>query len=282
MEFKTAIDGVAARAEKAAQSKSLHEEADGFLHCDRCGQRVQTFFRPTKSSETMIVYCKCRCDEEEERAEKQALKEQEKQRRIEFLRSECFGLEDSTLKRWTFQSSDGKSKDVEAAAHRFCDNFPKFRKNGKGLMLYGGTGTGKTFTAACIANELIGQGVAVKMTNFPKLINKMQESFEGRQKMLDGLNRFDLLIIDDLAAERNTEYVNEIVYTVIDSRYSSGLPLIVTTNISPKDMLAEGAITRNRIYSRLYAMCYAVEVKGEDRRKKAAKGTDELRKLLGV
>lgn len=281
MDVEAMLNIFAGRAEQAASGKKLHKEDDGLLHCDKCGEAVEAIL--PICGEMRKVFCTCRCDKERERAEKQALAEQERQRRIDFLRGECFGIGDVIQKQWTFQKSDGQNKDVEAAAHRFCNEFLRFKKNGKGLLLYGNTGTGKTFTAACIANELIDQGTSVKMTNFPTLINRLQESFDNRQRILDGLNRFDLLIIDDLAAERNTEYANEIVYTVIDSRYNTGLPLIVTTNIKPKDMTEAGSITRNRIYSRLLERCYAVEVKGEDRRIRAAiSERDELKALLGV
>lgn len=281
MAFIEMFESIAQRAEQAAKSKSLHKEADGMLHCDVCGEPVQSVISVMGESKT--VFCTCRCDWEAEAAEKKRRDEEERQRRVDYLRAECFGLGDSTFRDWTFASSDGKQADVERTAHKFCDRFGDFKRKGKGLLFYGGTGTGKTFTAACIANELTGAGVSVMMTNFAKIVNRVQEKFEGRQRYLDSLNKFDLLIIDDLAAERNTEFVNEIVYNVIDSRYSSGLPLIVTTNISPKDMIKEGEITRNRIYSRLYQMCYAIEVKGKDRRKEAAaREVDELRALLGV
>ena len=73
-------------------------------------------------------------------------------------------------------------------------------------------------------------------------------------------------MIDDFAMERSTEYVNEIVYNVIDSRYRSGKPLIVTTNLSKKDLDNPPDIDNERIYSRIKEMCFPVEVKGTDRR----------------
>ena len=71
------------------------------------------------------------------------------------------------------------------------------------------------------------------MTNFTAILNDLSERFEGRNEYIDYLCRYPLLIIDDLGTERGTEYALEHVYNVIDSRYRSGKPLILTANISP-------------------------------------------------
>lgn len=90
--------------------------------------------------------------------------------------------------------------------------------------------TGKTF-AACIAHALTEQAVPVLMTNFSKILNSLSGMFsEDRNKYLSSSNHFRLLIIDDLEIERNSEYALEQVYNVVDSRYLSHLPFIITTH----------------------------------------------------
>lgn len=59
---------------------------------------------------------------------------------------------------------------------------------------------------------------------------------DGKQAYLDSLNQYALLALDDLGAERNTEYMNEIVYGIIDSRYRAGLPMIITSNLSADEL----------------------------------------------
>ena len=142
----------------------------------------------------------------------------------------------------------------------------EFRAKGKGLLLFGNVGTGKTFYAACIANALIDRGIPCLVTNFARIANTVQGFFEGRQEYYDSLNRFPLLLIDDLAAERKTEYMQEIVFNVIDSRYRAGLPLIVTTNLTREEMQHPADITYQRIFSRLFEMCTPIEIYGKDRR----------------
>ena len=91
--------------------------------------------------------------------------------------------------------------------------------------------------------------------------------YEGKQNYLDSLNEFDLLVIDDLGIERNTEYVNELVYNIIDARYRSGKPMIITTNLKYSDLHNAEDTSKARIYSRIIEMCLPVLVGGEDRRK---------------
>ena len=86
-------------------------------------------------------------------------------------------------------------------------------------------------------------------------------------------------MIDDFAVERNTEYVNEIVYNVIDSRYRSGKPLIITTNLSADDFKHPDNINKQRIYSRINEMCVPIPVTGKDRRSEPDNG-DYIKMLM--
>lgn len=279
MSFKQAFDQLATRAEQAAKGKQEHLEADGLLHCDVCGEPTQT--RIIIFDEERTVRCICRCDREQREREEKARQREQQLLRIQKLRIQ--GFDKAEMQGWTFENDDGKQPNVTKAAKAYCERFDEFKARGKGLVFHGNVGTGKTYTAACIANELISKGVPVLMTNFTRIINRLQDKFEGRQEYLDSLNAFDLLIIDDLAAERNTDYVNEAVYSVIDGRYRSGLPLIITTNVSLKEMTDAAEIARKRIYSRLLERCHPIQVAGEDRRKQALfDDYAEMNRLLGL
>ena len=76
-----------------------------------------------------------------------------------------------------------KMQKVSDAMQNYVKNFADFKKDGKGLLLYGTPGTGKTYYAACIANGLIDNGYSVLMTNFARLTNKIQGMFEGRRNL---------------------------------------------------------------------------------------------------
>ena len=165
----------------------------------------------------------------------------------------------------------------------YVDNFAEMRKRGKGLLFYGEVGTGKTFYAACIANALIDRGYPCLMTDFPRLEKTISEMLEGKQEYIDGLNKFPLLVIDDLSRERDTSYMNEIVQDVINARYQAGLPTIFTTNLTKEEISHPKDISKQRPYSRLLEMCFPVKVEGKDRRREKLKEDHaELKDLLGL
>ena len=99
-----------------------------------------------------------------------------------------------------------------------------------GLLLWGDVGTGKSFFAGCVANALLDKGVPVLMTNFAKILNSLTGIYpQDRNEFINSLNQYSLLIIDDLGVERNSEFALEQVFHVIDSRYRSMKPMIITT-----------------------------------------------------
>lgn len=167
-------------------------------------------------------------------------------------------------------------------AMRYFTKWNQVYSENIGLLLWGNVGTGKTYFAACIANALLDIGVPVMMTNFAKIINAMsgfdfgRKNEEDRNGYLNSLNCYKLLIIDDLGAERQSEYALEIVYSVIDSRYKNAQPLIVTTNMTLDEIKQPGDIAYSRIYDRILEMCSPIEFKGESRRRKTYKSKIEM------
>ena len=108
------------------------------------------------------------------------------------------------------------------------------------------------------------------MTNFSAILNDLTASFEGRNEYIERLCRFPLLILDDFGMERGTEYGLEQVYNVIDSRYRSRKPLIVTTNLSLAELQNPQDTAHARIYDRVLEMCLPILFTGENFRKETA------------
>ena len=93
----------------------------------------------------------------------------------------------------------------------------------------------------------------------------------------------DLLILDDLGAERSTDYALEQVYNIVDSRYRAGLPVIYTTNLTLEELKNPADMRYARIYDRVLEKCFPVEFRGVSRRKHGARqGFDDMMALLGV
>lgn len=270
---------------KASQDSHYEEgdylSEDGLLMCGKCHTPKQCRFTATWDGKEKKPYTLCDCARAHRDAEEQA--RQAQNLRIEVNRLRKLGFPDSEMAEWTFAHDDGTDPRTTSIAHKYVDNFTEMKKRGKGLLLYGPVGTGKTYAAACIANELINQGRPCLVTNFARITNTLQGMFDGKQRYLDDFNRLDLLVIDDLAAERDTSYMNEMIFNIIDSRYRSGKPLIVTSNLTQAELTAPCSVDKERIYSRLLEMCVPVEVKGADRReKKLQDDSADMKRLLGL
>jgi len=254
-------------------------EKDGLLYCGKCDTPKQC--RIDFLGLQRKVPCLCKCGKEQRDAEEQAVKKAESLRLMRDRRTE--GFPDAEMQSWTFDKDDRSNPALSNLAHNFADNFSEMLRLGKGLLLYGEVGTGKTFIGACIVNAVIDKGYTAHATNFGRIVNQVNSRYEDRQEIYDELNSYDLLMIDDLAAERDTEYMQEIVFNVIDARARNRKPLIITTNLTAEELNNPGDTRKKRIYSRLYELCVPFEVKGKDRRKAALKeNLTEIRSLLGL
>lgn len=171
------------------------------------------------------------------------------QRMVEIADLRSKGIQDTHFLNWTFQAVEDTP--YVQMAKRYVNQWEQVKEKKPGLLFWGDVGTGKSFLAACIANALLSQGVTVMMTNFPRVLTRMGDlQFGERSEYIASFGKFDLLIIDDLGVERNSEYTLEQVYAVIDERYKSNLPLIVTTNLTPKQLGSAHDVAHARIYSR--------------------------------
>lgn len=244
---------------------------DGLLYCGKCHTPVQC--RITFEGNERIMPCICKCQKEERERQEQRMKEEEQLLYVRRLKAA--GIQERHLQDWTFASA--KDTPSIQMAKRYTENWKKVKAENLGLLLWGDVGTGKSFLAACIANALLEKGVPVLMTNFSKILNQMGAMYsDERYRYIASFNRFSLLIIDDLGIERNTEYALEQVYAVIDERYKTGLPLIITTNLTISQLRNPEDVAHARIYSRVLEMCTPVHVPGHDRRTTIEKTKQEL------
>ena len=140
-----------------------------------------------------------------------------------------------------------------------------------GVLLFGAVGAGKSFYACAIANAVLAQLDSAVITSLPRILNLLQ-STQDKQALLDRMQSYSLLVLDDLGAERDTAYAAEQVFNVVDARVQTGLPLIVTTNLSVAEMQQADSMQLKRIYDRVLELCpVRIKLEGESRRTQNAK-----------
>lgn len=248
---------------------------DGLLYCSKCKTPVQC--RVKIGSATHIVSCICQCRKKEQEAAERRVAEMERRNRIHSLKVN--GIQEKALYNWTFANAEDNPS--IQMARRYVANWSEAKQNNLGLLLWGDVGTGKSYVAACIANALLESGVPVLMTNFSKILNQMGGMYsQERYQYIASFSSFDLLIIDDLGIERSTEYALEQVYAVVDERYKSNKPLIVTTNLTINQIRNAEDVAHARIYSRVLELCTPVQVRGTDRRTEIGRDKQALVKDL--
>lgn len=240
---------------------------DGLLHCGKCNTPKELVismpsFDGSGGFTEKVVGRLCDCERAEREKAEELIKRSEQLRRLNDLLKKGH-KEADLLRAIYFKDMDADSENVDKA-HKYVEKFEEFRVDGIGLMFYGTVGNGKTFTAAAIANELIAKNIPVA---FFSTATYMSLSFEERDWIIENHRKFPLLVLDDVGVERTTEYGTEQIFNIVDSRYKSGLPLLVTTNRLPSELEAEQNIAQKRINDRLLEMCLPVQFRKESRRK---------------
>ena len=263
---------IAQKAAQASPEEPGDYRQDGLLYCGKCHTQKQC--RVNLMGQEDIVSCLCKCASERLEAEERAQKKREELSRISTLRVQ--GIQDKAVREYTFANADQSEEIIKC--QKYVERWPDMLENNSGLMFWGGVGNGKTFAASCIANALIDKGIPALVTSFPRILGAGWDKTE----IIDQMRRFPLMVIDDLGAERQSEYAREVVYTVVDERYKSGKPLIVTTNMTLDEIRNPADRSQERIYSRILEMCVPVYFKGGSRRVALAKNKTQLaREVFG-
>lgn len=256
-------------------------DEEGLLRCGVCGERKQYRIRmPGWDDKERIVPVVCACIRKEQEEREKAEEHRQTMERIQRLKHSSMMA--SKFRDISFDQYQiiPENRGVLKLARKYVDTFPEMEKRNQGLLLYGTVGTGKSFTAACIANALLDRQISVVMTSFVKVLQDIR-GVEDESQYMAILNSPRLLIIDDLGAERNTDYALEKVYNVIDSRVRTNKPLILTTNLTLDEMMEVGDIRYQRIYDRIFEVCYPVEMNWKSfRRRTAAERFSEMQKLM--
>ncbi len=242
---------------------------DGLLYCGKCHMPKEVYFSQELAQRFGMKTHPKECDcQRKVREQAEVLREQSRHTEaVRSLKEQCFS--ERAMQEWNFQRDHEDSKNTETARF-YVKHWEKMKRDNIGLLFWGAVGTGKSFLAGCIANALLEQEIPVRMTNFEEVLNDLSSNFSEKNEYIKSLCRFPLLILDDFGMERGTEYGLEQIYAVIDGRYRSGKPLIVTTNLTLNELNNPRDTAHARIYDRLKEMCVPLNFSGESRRRMTA------------
>lgn len=187
--------------------------------------------------------------------------------------SSCSNIKDCrfdnfSLDYYSDKEIDGKMspRNTMSKIYSFCKNYAEtYSDNAKSLFLFGGTGLGKTHLSLAIAGEVVEKGVAVLYGSAQNFLRIIEDEHFGRvskdSDTLDELLGAQLLIIDDLGVEFNSEFNVSTIYNIIDTRFNLGKPTIVNTNLSPAELERRYSA---RIVSRLFSGYICLKCDGND------------------
>lgn len=233
--------------------------------CSNCGglQEYRTIQIGLKTIEIIKKRCTCLEKKENELEEKRKIEEDKRMQRenleyVQLLKRKCMmdiKFQNSTFSNWN--KSESSRKVIEVCKNYFR-NFNENYKENIGMFLNGGVGIGKTYAVSSLANELMDNGTGVICTSINSLLRRFKDNYSNgvsENTILKDISNAKLLILDDLGTEQNTEWFSSIFYEIIDTRYRSNKPLIVTSNLSIEQIENR---YHKRVNSRIFEMCVPV------------------------
>lgn len=252
-------------------TSACDDDKDGYV-CEECGTFVKSVLVEVKAlniKRTVLPSCDCRIEKNEALLrESQNLS---KKKEIERL----FSISNlgERFKKATFESFLNRqgSESVAKMAQTYVNSFKE--QKGESLMIWGEPGNGKTHIASAITNALAVKGYIVVFQSVPELLQRIRGTFnndnkENEQQIMRALLECDLLILDDIGAEKPTEWVEEKLFNIIDGRYRREMPTLYTSNLQPKQLQDQ---VSKRSYDRMVETSVMIENKASSYRREIAK-----------
>lgn len=171
-------------------------------------------------------------------------------------------------KRFMTRTFDNFDTSVNGKAYEVCKRYvdQKVYDTEKcGLIICGGYGTGKTHLAASIANSMIDKGVPVLFDTYGGHLEKLKAEFNSNStpKYLNLMRSVDMLILDDVGKEKQTEWSQSMMFDILNHRYENMKPTIITSNFNSHEL---ERYFGEACYSRLIETCHAFVTQGKDYR----------------
>lgn len=268
------VEEVIDKANSNDNTKNTYIDKDGFLTCSKCHTRKQLDI--TVFGRKRRVNCICKCENEADNEHNRKIKLNQY---IDRLINENYYQKKYLTS--TFAKDEYPNTQLSKIVRNYVNYFGEMSKSSTGLLFTGVAGTSKTYYSACICNALMEQGLTVVMSRLSDLSARMRANFKAeRNKILHDISEVDLLVLDDLGTESNSPAILEDIYAIVDTRYLSNKPFLVSTNLTLKEMQSTPDIALKRIYSRVLERCTYVICSEEKRNQQGKETRSNAEKLL--
>lgn len=237
--------------------------------CEGCGQEVIQKelvipIGPRKGEKILANYgCKCA----DIKLAKEALETQKRavNRRLR-ERFDYYSLVNESLQKATLENYEPTSPELAQAKQEITDYINNFDGT-KNLLLHGSYGTGKSHLSIAVTKKLMEKGYQCLFLSLPKLLTKVKETYNNdgvtEDELLNMIQQVDLLVLDDIGAEHNTDWVNAKLFEVLDSR--AGKATIYTTNLNSQQLRKQ---INERNFSRIMENTVVIKMNGQDYRRR--------------
>lgn len=198
-------------------------------------------------------------------------------------------FKESTFDRFTGRSGSEKAVGVVRKYAKMFD-----RQESTSLLIWGEPGNGKSHLAAAICQDIKSRGFIPVFQSVPELLARIRNTFnrqskESEQEIMNAVLKCDLLVLDDIGAEKISDWVLESMFRIIDGRYRNKKPTLFTTNFTPTELLfrfmpdkdratSEQEVAARRIHDRILEVSIIVENKATSYRREVAR--ERARRLL--
>ena len=188
---------------------------------------------------------------------------------------EYMGLNTHDFKWDIYKQDTTKTKNT---LNRYIMGFETMREKGMGLYIYSATkGSGKTMLSCCLLNELADRhAISVKFVNVLDLLDMTKKSYEGSSAEVNAIRDAAVLVLDDIGVQMAREWVDTVLYQLINQRYNEHRVTFYTSNVK-----IDGLKMDERTKDRIEAASYMVKLPDVPvRRNKSAKEKEELLKKI--
>lgn len=241
------------------------------LVCGKCHTEKEYI---TPSGRKIPCLCECRCRELEQ--------EEKEYKKKDFIRNNIRYI-DIEYRNIYFKDVNELEQEYNWS-YKFVNEFETFKKMNTGLYIFGEVGNGKTTIASAIANELLERQYRVMMIPTNQAIYKINNGDGNTQENINHFKQtlldMDLIVLDDFGATRETAYQLEKIYNLINFLYENRKVIIITSNITRKDLGEETDLTKKRIFDRIIEMTYGCFVRKAGLRKELAKDKQKMIKEI--